>query len=173
SAHVFGHSSGAILALAAAQHGLPISKLAVYEPPYVIEGTRTRAGDDLADRLKASTREDAVTLFLTEAVGVPAPVVDGMRGGPAWGWLTGLAHTLSYDVTICGPGARLPIERLATIDTPTLAIGGSASAGWMTAAAQAVADTVPGGRYVELAGHDHDVLNQPEALRAILFEYFA
>src|ERR1700758_496625 len=37
-ASVFGHSSGAILALEAASRGLAVSKVAVYEPTYVVEG---------------------------------------------------------------------------------------------------------------------------------------
>ncbi|NRQ36747.1 alpha/beta hydrolase, partial [Nonomuraea sp. NN258] len=40
SAHVYGISSGAALALAAAESGLPITKLAVFEPPFIVDGTR-------------------------------------------------------------------------------------------------------------------------------------
>jgi pimeloyl-ACP methyl ester carboxylesterase len=174
SAHVFGHSSGAILALEAAERGLPITTLAVYEPPYIVDGTRSRPADDVIDRLRALVREDrrddAATLFVTEAVGVP---VDDMRGTDMWGWFTALAHTLPYDVEICGPGHRLPLDRLASITTPTLAIGGGTSPGWLPAAAQAVADTIPGGRYVTLDGHDHGVLAFPSALRPILVEFFS
>ncbi|WP_434612723.1 hypothetical protein [Arthrobacter sp. A5] len=35
TASVYGHSSGGILALEAAAGGVPITKLAVYEPPYL------------------------------------------------------------------------------------------------------------------------------------------
>src|SRR5579859_6112512 len=37
SASVFGYSSGAILALMAADRGLAITKLALYEPPFTID----------------------------------------------------------------------------------------------------------------------------------------
>ena len=40
SAHVFGMSSGAILALDAAACGLSIRKLALYEPPFVADPSR-------------------------------------------------------------------------------------------------------------------------------------
>jgi hypothetical protein len=40
---VFGHSSDAVLALEAAAAGLDISKVAAYEPTYVIQGTRPPA----------------------------------------------------------------------------------------------------------------------------------
>jgi hypothetical protein len=36
---VFGHSSGCVLALEAARAGLPITQLALYEPPFVIDRT--------------------------------------------------------------------------------------------------------------------------------------
>jgi pimeloyl-ACP methyl ester carboxylesterase len=45
-AGMFGHSSGAVLALEAAARGLDITKVAAYEPTWVIEGTRPRPGDD-------------------------------------------------------------------------------------------------------------------------------
>jgi pimeloyl-ACP methyl ester carboxylesterase len=37
---VFGHSSGCVLALEAARAGVPISRLALYETPFVIDNTR-------------------------------------------------------------------------------------------------------------------------------------
>jgi len=49
SAALFGHSSGAILAIEAVLRGLPVSKLAVYEPPFVVDDTRPRPGDDLLE----------------------------------------------------------------------------------------------------------------------------
>jgi len=175
SASLFGHSSGAILALEAALRGLPIAKLAVYEPPYVVDGSRARPGVDLVDRLRAlideGRRDDAVTLFLTEGVAVPPEMVQEMKASQVWGWFTGLAHTLPYDAAVCGPGNALPADRLATITAPTLAIGGSLSPPWLPAAARAVADTIPGARYITLDGQDHGVLNQPDALRPVLLDF--
>ena len=76
SASVFGHSSGAVLALEAAERGVPIDRLAVYEPPYIADGGRPRPPAGLIDQVKAliaeDRRDDAVTLFMTESVGVPA-----------------------------------------------------------------------------------------------------
>jgi pimeloyl-ACP methyl ester carboxylesterase len=176
-ASVFGHSSGAVLALEAASRGLDIGKLALYEPSYVVEGTRPRPGNDLYERLRAlvaaGDRDQAATLFLTEAVGLPPEVTGGMRASEMWGWFTRLAHTLPYDVAVSGPGMVLPTGRLASITVPTLAIGGSQSPEWLPAAARAVADAIPGARYVTLDGQDHGVLNQPDALRPLLAGYFS
>jgi alpha-beta hydrolase superfamily lysophospholipase len=74
AAAVIGHSSGAVLALEAAAGGAPISRLAVYEPSYIVPVTRPQPSADLADHLTAlvtaDRRDDAVALFLTEAAGL-------------------------------------------------------------------------------------------------------
>lgn len=175
TASVFGHSSGAALALEAAAHGVRIEKLAAYEPPYVV-GDRPPVAEDLADRIKArletGDRDGAVRLFLTEGTGAPAEAVEGMQASPVWPWLTGLAHTLPYDLTICGPGGGLPTARLAKIKAPTLVIDGGASPPWFAEAARAVTEAVPGARRETLPGQDHGVLQTPEALRPLLTEFF-
>lgn len=177
SAQVFGHSSGAVLALEAVMRGLPITKLAIYEPPYVAEGTRPRPAADLVERLvnliDRDRRDDAVTLFLTEAVGVPAEMVEGMRADQVWGWFTGLAHTLPYDAAACGPGNAIPTERLSAITVPTLVMSGTESPTWLPAAAEAVAATVPGAQYVTVEGQDHGVLNNPDTLLPALTPFFS
>ncbi|MDT8915621.1 alpha/beta hydrolase [Amycolatopsis sp. PS_44_ISF1] len=177
SAAVFGHSSGAILALEAASRGLPIIKVAAYEPPFVVVDSRRRPGEDLVARvrarLSADDRDGAVELFLTEGVGAPEQQVAGMKASPAWSWCTALAPTLAYDLEICGPGNHLPADHLAKIGVPVLAIGGGTGEEWLRAGARAVASAVPGGRYETLEGQDHSVLNQPESLRALLSGFLA
>jgi pimeloyl-ACP methyl ester carboxylesterase len=173
---LFGHSSGAVLALEAAQRGLPVGKVAVYEPSYVTDDSRPRPPAGLADRIAAladsGQRDEAVELFLTEAAAVPPEVVAGMRASQMWGWFTGLAHTLPYDVALAGDRQTLPAERFAQISVPVLAIGGGLSPRWLPTAARAVADVIRGARYVTLDGQDHGVLNQPEALLPLLTGFY-
>lgn len=114
SAFVFGLSSGAALALEAANHGLAVTRLALYEAPFIVDDTRSPLGPDFLLRLKAliaaDRRADAVRLFLT-AVQVPAIFIFLMRFMPAWSKLKGVAHTLVYDITIVEAnqrGAALP-----------------------------------------------------------------
>jgi pimeloyl-ACP methyl ester carboxylesterase len=175
SASLFGHSSGAILALESAARLPHVDKIVVYEPPFVVDDTRPRPGADLADRVKelvdADRRADAATVFLTEGANVPEQVVAEMRTTESWNWFTGLAHTLPYDATICGPGNVLPAERFGKITAPTLAIGGGTSAAWLSAGARAVAEVIPGSRHLTLEGHDHGVLNHPDALGPILRDF--
>ncbi len=166
SAHVFGHSSGAVLALAAARQGLPIGKVVVYEPPFAPHLTGLL--DRLRELVKEGRRDEAAASFLTEAGGAPAEVVAGMQAGPMWGWFTGLAHTLPYDVELC---VTVTVESLGSIGVPVLAISGGDSPPPLTEPAKAVAATIPGARYVSMPGHDHSVLQQPAALAPVLREF--
>ncbi|MFL6138180.1 MAG: alpha/beta fold hydrolase [Frankiaceae bacterium] len=156
-AAVFGHSSGAILALEAAAHGVPISKVMAYEPPYIVDAGRPRPAG-LAARTRAlvdaGQRDEAMTLFLTEGVQVPAPVVEGMRTAPMWAGMRSIAHTLPYDLAICGDYV-MPVDRLNRVDVPALVISGERSPAWMRDAADALAATLPSARRVTLDGQDH------------------
>ncbi|MPZ54349.1 MAG: alpha/beta fold hydrolase, partial [Acidimicrobiia bacterium] len=66
SAYVYGHSSGACLALEAASRGLPIPKLVVYEPPYATD-EESESGDlskDIQEAIDAGRPDQAAELFL-------------------------------------------------------------------------------------------------------------
>ena len=86
-AHVLGVSSGAALALEAARQGSPIDRLAVYEAPFMVDGTHVASDLRLPERTKelvdAGRRGDAVRLFL-RTVGMPAAMVPLMRLMPSW-----------------------------------------------------------------------------------------
>ena len=169
---VFGHSSGAVIALEAAAAGVPMSRLVPYEPPYIVDESRTRPGADLAERLTAlvaaDRRSDAARLFLTEAVQVPAHVVDMIEGGPDWSGMTAIAHTLPYDITLCNDN-ELPADRLATIGVPTLVLGGGNSPEWFHNTVQAIAAAVPGAQHRFLEGQDHGAAD--DVLAPVLIDF--
>ncbi|WP_410641980.1 alpha/beta fold hydrolase [Amycolatopsis sp. lyj-346] len=171
TASVFGHSSGAILALEAAAAGIGIDKVVAYEPPYATdEHPRADVLDEVRARLAAGDRDGAVATFLKVA-GTPAEVVEGMKQAPVWGWFTALAHTLPYDLTICGPDARPRTENLARISIPVLVIGGGASDDALRSGARAAAEAIPGARHETLEGQDHGVLQFPETLKPLLTDF--
>jgi pimeloyl-ACP methyl ester carboxylesterase len=174
SAAVFGYSSGATLGLRAAGHGLGISKLALYEPPFVVDGSRPPLPSDLPDRLAeliaSGRRGDAVELYQREAVGIPADVVTQLRHAPFRPALEAVAHTLVYDAAIIGD-LTLPSELIASITTPTIVIDGEKSPPLMRSAAQAVADTLRNGRRSTLAGEGHDI--SPDVTAAVLREFLS
>src|ERR671937_523006 len=88
SAFVFGHSSGAVLALEVAARGLAITKLALYEPPFIVDDSRPPLPRDyvtqLTELIAAERRGDAVAYFMTTAVAVPGGMVGPMRSAAPW-----------------------------------------------------------------------------------------
>ena len=173
SAFVCGFSSGAALALEAAR-GLAITKLALYEPPFIVDGSRPPLPQDFATQLKelasSGRRGDAAELFMTKAAEVPVEVVAQMRQAPFWPGVEAVAHTLIYDTTIMGDNNALPTERVASVAVPTLVIDGGASPVWMRNAAQAVAEALPNAQHRTLEGQTHNVA--PDALAPVLEEFF-
>ena len=178
SAFLFGHSSGAVLALEAARL-LPtrVTKLAMYEPPFIIDNSRPPLPADyqeqLMERLAAGRRGDAVEYFMTDAVGVPAEILAQMRHSPMWPALERVAHTLPYDATIMGDnmaGNPLPPKQWASVTVPVLVMDGGASPAWARNAVQGLTDVLPDARRRTLEGQTHTVA--PEALAPVLEEFF-
>lgn len=174
SAAVYGHSSGAVLAFEAAGAGLPISKLALYEPPIVLAELRPLPPADFATQLDglvaSDKRSEACELFLTKAVLVPPPVVAGMKGAAVWGNLQALAHTLSYDARITADAVGL-LARAYAVQTPALVIEGQKSPAWMRGGVERLARALPKARYASLAEQDHDV--NVKVLAPLLREFLA
>jgi pimeloyl-ACP methyl ester carboxylesterase len=146
-----------------------------YEPPYIPEGF-PRPGDDLAQRLRelvaAGRRDQAVSLFMSEAIGIPPEGIEGTRRSPGWAGMVGLAHTIAYDVEIVGPGNVLPSARLAAISVPVLVVAGTASMPWMIPGTRATAAAIPGARHLALEGEDHGTPQaHPEALLPLLRDF--
>ena len=174
SALVFGHSSGAVLALEAAARGLAITKLAAYEPPYLTDTSR-RPADDLAGRLAAlvasGQRAETIRLFWAEGPGFDAKTIALMEASPMWPGLLALAHTVPYDVALCGPGMRMPADRMAAIRIPVLLLDGGLSADWARHTMRALAGAIPGARRITLNGQGHGAAD--DVLVPVLAEFFA
>jgi alpha-beta hydrolase superfamily lysophospholipase len=62
SAYVLGKSSGGVLALEAVLDGLPITKLACYEPPFIIDSSREPTPDDFAERFNQLVADGGAAL---------------------------------------------------------------------------------------------------------------
>ncbi len=172
SAFVYGISSGGALVLAAAAAGIGITRLAVYEVPYVADAHPAMAAGeyrrDLDAALAQGRRGDAVALFLAN-VGVPAQAIEGMRGGPGWAAMEAIAPTLAYDDSLLGD-ARVPVELASQVSVPALVLDGGASPQMLRDAAKSLAAVLPDGRYETLDGQTHDVA--PDALAPALAAFF-
>lgn len=166
---VYGHSSGAALALEAASRGVAMQKLAVYEPPYTDDdGPTSSFADELRELVAAGRRNEAAERFLT-LTGAPVEMIEQIKASAYWPNMQALAHTLPYDIALCNGGSA-PVERFARIDVPTLALAGRASPTWAAEAARVIASVVPGGKYRVLDGQDHNVAD--EAIASVLTDFF-
>ena len=177
SAFVMGGSSGGILTLEAAAHGLDITKLAVYEPPLIVDKDGpllpARFADHLAELAASGRRGDAVQAFMTTALGMPPEAVAGMRQAPFWAGLEAVAHTLAYDLSVSAPvqtGSRASLSRWASIGAPALVMDGGASPAWMHNGIRALAETLPNPTHRTLEGQTHSA--DPAMLAAALEEFF-
>ena len=173
AAGLYGSSSGAALVLEAAAAGLAVTKLALWEPPYIGEG-RPRPAEDTASIYRKFVAEgkrgDAVEYFMAKVVGMPADFVGFARSQPWWPAQEALAHTLAYDAEIMGDYV-LPTDRIARIGAPTLVLTGSESFDWMDETAKAIVDALPDGQHRILEGATHDV--DANILGPVLAEFFA
>jgi pimeloyl-ACP methyl ester carboxylesterase len=170
---VFGHSSGAILALRAATSGVPMRRLAVYEPPFMVPGTRpmpTRESTSrLAERLAANDREGALAIFFVEQVGLPQAAFDRLKASPAWPRMLAIAHTTAYDAKLTGD-AGVPVAALAKLTLPTLVLSGTATWPWIAETARVVAEALPNAETVHLEGQAHSPA--PDLLAPALVRFF-
>lgn len=176
-AFVFGGSSGGVLTLDAAAHGSGITKLAVYEPPFVVDDSRDPVPANMVDQLNemisAGRRADAAETFMTVGSLMPAEMVAGMRTQPFWAGVEAVAHTLVYDAMIMEgmmQGAPLPSDRWTGITIPTLVIYGGAGPAWSRNAAKALIDLLPNAERQTLEGQFHTLT--PEVLTPVLEKFF-
>jgi pimeloyl-ACP methyl ester carboxylesterase len=172
---LYGHSSGAAVALKAATNlGRQVRKLAIYEAPYALDAAARRAAKDYDRQLKkllASKRHsDAVVLFI-KAVGVSDRQIQAIRKMPRWRGLEAMAPTLAYESAVLGQGHSLPTALLAGVATPTLVMHGGAGAPSMRDAAKAISEAIPNAQLCTLAGQTHGV--RPKVLAPVLEEFFA
>ncbi|HEU0028724.1 MAG TPA: alpha/beta hydrolase [Ktedonobacterales bacterium] len=176
AAFVFGHSSGAVLALEAARL-LPrkITKLALYEPPIIIDDSHPHVPLDYVARLNelvaTGHRGEAVETFMA-FVSAPADIsemIAQMRQSPMWPHLEALAHTLAYDGAIVQDTERgdpAALRKWETTAVPTLVIDGEVFMGqaephaFMRHGADELARVLPNARRLTLEGQDHGPVDE-------------
>jgi pimeloyl-ACP methyl ester carboxylesterase len=177
SAAAYGMSSGAALALRAANEGLPITSLALFEPPFIVDDSRPPTPEDFQSQLEslcaAGRGGDAVALFMTN-VGTPPEMIAQFRNEPWFAGLEAVAPTLAYDIAVLeGTQGGRPLSRSLTahVTQPALVIVSSPGMQWMHHGCQALVDALPDARLIELEGEFHQL--KPEVLAPPISEFFA
>jgi pimeloyl-ACP methyl ester carboxylesterase len=168
SAMVFGHSSGAVLSLEAAADGAAITRLAVYEPPYLTGNAETASArvQEIEAALDAGDRGTAVEIFIR---GTGVPFDPAMKAQPWFAGLEAVAQTIPYDLALVGDSS-VPVDRLAKITAPTLGLYGSASPAWAAASIRAVVGAIPGATQKVLERQTHAA--DPAVLAPVLIDFF-
>jgi pimeloyl-ACP methyl ester carboxylesterase len=174
--YLHGTSSAAALALGAAKHIRSIARLAVYEPPFIVDDSRPPLPDDYLPRLQqliaANRPGDAVKMFM-RFVGTPAIFTAVMPLTPVWPKLKAAAPTLPYDITVIRDhqrGAPFMPGEWDDVKAPALVAAGAKSPAWITNATRALADALPDATYRTLPGQNHMV--KAQAIAPVLTEFF-
>ncbi len=176
SVHVYGISSGAALALEAAKRLPSITKLVLYEAPFVVETSRPPVPDNYAAKLDellaANRRGSAVKHFMRTGVGLPALVVAMMPLMPAWSKLKAVAHTLPYDTQLTvdfQKGKPLVADYWSSVTVPALVVYGSKSPAWMQNGMQSLAKVLTQAVGRVLEGESHIV--KPQSLAPLIIDF--
>ena len=180
SAFIFGSSSGAVLALEAANK-LPakVKKQILYEPPFIVDDSRAPLPDDLLERVKEALaqgkRNDVLKLFFSTAMGIPGFFVLIMRLMPSWSKSKAVAHTLPYDLAIMADtqkGKPLLAIRWTTASMPTLILTGGKSEPFFHKAGDALSEVLPNAKHKTLKDQHHgSVVMSPNVLASELARF--
>ncbi|WP_022888134.1 alpha/beta fold hydrolase [Agromyces italicus] len=178
SAYVYGISSGAVLVLRSAAKIDGVLAVAVYEAPVMVEGYGIPA--DYASRLKsivaAGRNSDAIDLFNTDVVGIPAEYLAPMKAMPAWPLMESGAATLVYDAAIMGDSQSghglddLLVESLTSISVPALVLDGGASPSMFRTGADAITSHLNNAERRTLPEQTHEA--DPAVLGPVIADFF-
>lgn len=162
--YLFGSSSGSALALDAAEKlGKKVKKVAVYEPPFITDDSRSPMPKDLIkqinDLLSQGENNEAVKLFFSKGMGIPSFAVLLMRYlMPGWSKMAKMAATIPYDLMILEgtqDGKPLPVNRWSAVTMPMLVMTGEKSEKFFHTGANALINILPNAKHKILKGQHH------------------
>ncbi len=177
--NLFGHSSGAILALEAARRSQLVRRLILYETPVDPSERRgtgrpaLQAGlkQELESIMAESDRNRAVETFLREAFEAPEAAIKKLKESPRWQEHVALAHTMIYDAAVVSHFNSRDLQ-LGDFATPTQLILGAVSPEAEAAGTKVLASALPDCRLTVLEGEGHNgVYTAPERLAAIVNQF--
>lgn len=172
NAYLYGHSSGAILALLVAKEFKEkVAGLALYELPYNADTQAQKIAENYRKTLKHLLADDkrgeAVVSFI-KPFGVTDKQIAAMQRMPLWKSLTEMAHTLIYDTAELME--QYPKLDTRGISTPTLVMYGTASPAFMAETAKELSEILPNATLQALENQTHDV--KAEILAPHLINFF-
>ncbi|SMG23566.1 alpha/beta fold hydrolase [Paenibacillus aquistagni] len=180
SAYVWGLSSGAILALRAATRGVKMTKLALHEPPFIVNPNDRKPPQDFKNHvmelIATNRRAEAIRYFMMQGMGAPSFIVSMMRIMPGvWDKLMAVAHTLPYDAALGDGymnGKPLRASDWSMITMPAIVLQGTESPEGLRHGAQALADVLPSARLLSKKGLGHTKKLNAKMIAAELISFF-
>jgi pimeloyl-ACP methyl ester carboxylesterase len=171
-AALYGHSSGAGLALEAGAAGLPITRLVLHEPPYADGSDEASAearamAQEILTALDEGRLGDAIKRFMRD-FGLPPEALEATAADPD---MLAVAPSMAHDMAVMGEldGGALPVGKVRSISVPTLVVAGTASGDFFLDTANRVADLLPDGRLALLDGADHGA--PPDVVAPVVTEF--
>jgi pimeloyl-ACP methyl ester carboxylesterase len=153
-AHLLGHSSGVIYVLEIACR-VPVGRLVLYEPPLNYRGPEAELiVKRIRTAVKSNQLDEALTLFVKDALRLPEEVVSALRVAPLWKEMT--THTPTFvreweAIFQLNPS----VEWYSDVTVPTLPLSGTDSADHALCATAALHETLPNVRVALLDGQGH------------------
>lgn len=166
-ATVYGFSSGATLALIAAEAGAPIERLALLEPPLYDEPDPDGQFRAEGERRLALGNDELHRWFQTDVVGVPEDILAGMLPAPEA--VLKDAPSLLHELAFL-PGT--PARRFASVSQPTVLIASDSTVPEMHAWARELEAALPHAQRAVLPGEWHGVddATLTECIRAFVID---
>ena len=159
-AMVLGHSSGAVLALFAAAHGVPIRALFLSEPPFRFGVDEPSA--DLPERLQRLVEDgrgdEAVVTFQLEGVELPPEMVEQIRRSDMFDSLVAVAQSTVYDATLTRQ-LSTPTAEMMAVTAPVTILRGAQTFPLLIASADRLAEAMPA---AELVIVPESVMHRPD-----------
>ena len=172
SALLYGHSSGAVLAMHAAHRlGDRVQRVVLYDASWAADDTEAATYVGLrseVDVLLARGRHGRAIQHFLIGIGMPRVFAALMPIMPGWRRMRALAPTLRHDMDLTAQPP--PLEIAAEIAVPVHVIVGERSPDELHRVARAVAAAIPSATHEMLPGQDHMVSEKvllPSLLRAL------
>ncbi|MEX0785129.1 MAG: alpha/beta hydrolase [Dehalococcoidia bacterium] len=126
---VLGHSSGALCALGASLLAPNLRRLLLFEPPLEEDPVPYQpAMDRMWERLRAADIDGVYDTWLKQYVGIPEEAAEGLKASPAGAAMAPYAQYLPREMA-SHLAHKWDLKAFADVQTPTLFITGSISAG--------------------------------------------
>lgn len=155
--YVVAHSYGALCTMEAALITDAFRRIVLYEPPMPSPGLDVVPAKTLAQLKEISEPEWILEAFYRNALQLPQPAVDAMKGTEIWKARLSAAHTITRELDEAT--AYRADDRLSQITVPVRMLVGTETTAYLRAATAAFAGQIPHAEVVALQNQAHQAID--------------